>query len=219
MPRILQLRRGTTAQHETFTGQRGETTFDTDANTIRVHDGATAGGFALARADFSNIDPDTCAEKIKNTDFGTETFDMNTVPPEFWNNLFQKYVGTPPDFAANGGLGKATLEYGLVGGSTDFSTTKRIDLTNVILDGILLCKAADAGYSIGETVYAFGIGSRTAPKPVITQYNGSSMEVTLWINYEPFWVSHKSTGAQTNIDKTKWSVRFRLWHYPENTNQ
>ena len=41
---ILQLRRGTTAQHSTFTGAVGELTIDTDKKTVIVHDGATAGG-------------------------------------------------------------------------------------------------------------------------------------------------------------------------------
>ena len=46
----LQLRRGTTSQHSTFTGLLGEITVDTDKDTIVVHDGSTAGGFPLAKA-------------------------------------------------------------------------------------------------------------------------------------------------------------------------
>jgi hypothetical protein len=46
----LQLRRGTTAQHSTFTGLVGEITVDTDKDTIVVHDGSTAGGIPLAKA-------------------------------------------------------------------------------------------------------------------------------------------------------------------------
>ena len=51
----LQLRRGTTSQIAAFTGANGEIAVDTDVKTIYVQDGATAGGFAMARADFSNI--------------------------------------------------------------------------------------------------------------------------------------------------------------------
>jgi len=43
----LQLRRGSTVQHSTFTGAEGEVTIDTDLQTIRVHDGSTPGGFPL----------------------------------------------------------------------------------------------------------------------------------------------------------------------------
>lgn len=45
----LQLRRGTTAQHTTFTGAVGEVTVDTDKDTLIVHDGTTAGGFQVAK--------------------------------------------------------------------------------------------------------------------------------------------------------------------------
>lgn len=51
MSRQIQFRRGTAAEHETFTGAVGEITVDTTNNTLRVHDGATIGGTALARAD------------------------------------------------------------------------------------------------------------------------------------------------------------------------
>ena len=46
----VQLRRGTTTQHSTFTGALGEVTFDTDKNTLIVHDGSTAGGHELAKS-------------------------------------------------------------------------------------------------------------------------------------------------------------------------
>jgi len=48
MPTQLQLRRGNTAQTATFTGAVAEITVDTDKKTVVVHDGTTAGGFALA---------------------------------------------------------------------------------------------------------------------------------------------------------------------------
>lgn len=47
--RAVQHRRGTAAQNDAFTGLPGEITVDLDNKTIRVHDGETAGGTALAR--------------------------------------------------------------------------------------------------------------------------------------------------------------------------
>jgi hypothetical protein len=44
MSKQLKLRRGTTAQHSTFTGASGEVTVDTDKKTVVVHDGTTPGG-------------------------------------------------------------------------------------------------------------------------------------------------------------------------------
>lgn len=45
----IQFRRGTTAEHSTFTGAVGEVTVDTDKDTAVVHDGSTAGGIPLAK--------------------------------------------------------------------------------------------------------------------------------------------------------------------------
>jgi len=45
----VQLRRGTATEHNTFTGAVGEVTVDTTNDTLRVHDGSTAGGVRLAK--------------------------------------------------------------------------------------------------------------------------------------------------------------------------
>lgn len=57
----VQIRRGTTAQHSTFTGAAGEITIDTDKKTVVVHDGTTVSGKPLA--------PNTAFD-IANTAFG-----------------------------------------------------------------------------------------------------------------------------------------------------
>ena len=44
----LQLRKGTTEEHSTFVGANGEVTVDTTNKILRLHDGATAGGFPVA---------------------------------------------------------------------------------------------------------------------------------------------------------------------------
>lgn len=54
MPNIeVKFRRGTAAEHDTtnggFTGAEGEVTVDTTNDTLRVHDGTTAGGVRLAK--------------------------------------------------------------------------------------------------------------------------------------------------------------------------
>ena len=47
MATALQLRRGTTAQNNSFTGAAGELSYDTQTEGLRVHDGSTAGGFEI----------------------------------------------------------------------------------------------------------------------------------------------------------------------------
>jgi hypothetical protein len=45
----IQRRRGTTAEHSTFTGVEGELTVDTTKDTAVVHDGTTVGGHPLQK--------------------------------------------------------------------------------------------------------------------------------------------------------------------------
>lgn len=56
----LQLRRGTTAENDAFTGAQGELTYDSEENNIRIHDGQTAGGrrVPLGVSNFSALVPD-----------------------------------------------------------------------------------------------------------------------------------------------------------------
>ena len=73
MPSVLQLRRGTTSQNNSFTGAVGELSYDTEVDTIRVHDGSTAGGFAITSiAGTQTLTNKTLTSPIINTGtFGT----------------------------------------------------------------------------------------------------------------------------------------------------
>lgn len=57
MTTAVQHRRGTTAEHSTFTGLEGEVTIDTTKDTAVIHDGAQAGGYPLAKETLSNANP------------------------------------------------------------------------------------------------------------------------------------------------------------------
>ncbi len=61
----VQLRRGTTVQHSTFTGAAGEVTVDTTLNTAVVHDASTAGGIPLSKASHTHT---LAALGVENTD-------------------------------------------------------------------------------------------------------------------------------------------------------
>lgn len=60
----IQRRRGSTADHAAFTGALGEITVDTDKKVVVVHDGATAGGFPLRRADSAVTTADLAANAV-----------------------------------------------------------------------------------------------------------------------------------------------------------
>ena len=81
MAKRLQLRGGTTSQHSTFTGAIREVTVDTDKDTLVVHDGATAGGFPLAKATDTELVNDTTPQLGGNLDLNssdiTGTGDIN----------------------------------------------------------------------------------------------------------------------------------------------
>ena len=51
----LQIRRGTAAQIAAFTGAEGEIVYNSTNDSLHTNDGATAGGFELARADLNNV--------------------------------------------------------------------------------------------------------------------------------------------------------------------
>lgn len=77
MSKQVKLRRGTAAQHTSFTGVVGEVTVDTTNHNLRVHDGATVGGNPTARAgantDITSITGLTTALAITQGGTGSTT--------------------------------------------------------------------------------------------------------------------------------------------------
>ena len=80
MAKLLQLRRGTTTQHGSFTGAEGEVTIDTTKDTAVVHDGSQAGGRPLLREDMANLPAGT----IDNADVNSSAAIAGTkISPDF----------------------------------------------------------------------------------------------------------------------------------------
>ena len=80
MAKLLKLRRGTTAQHGSFTGAEGEVTIDTTKDTDVVHDGSTQGGTPLLKEDMSNLPAGT----IDNADVNASAAIAGTkISPDF----------------------------------------------------------------------------------------------------------------------------------------
>ena len=195
MARVLQIRRGTSAQNNNFTGMAGELSFDTDAKTLRVHDGETLGGYALARADAVVPTPDT------NTGDG---FDIYSVPDDFWQSKINQFAPsssfTVLTSTKNALLRKTTaVEY-------IFNT----DRTALFADAVLVCVTADAGYRVGDMVAAYGFGSHTATAPIIF-YDESGVHARLMIGNAAPWVYHRDTCTITNTADDAWRIQFRLY--------
>lgn len=194
MTRILQIRRGSAAQNEQFTGMPGELSFDTDNKTLRVHDGEALGGYPLARAD--QIGDGAGSD-------GTSDFDIASVPASFWQDLFATYTPTPVKII--------TSAPSMIGNVSYIENIFDLDATPKLANVSLVCQSAEAGYSVGDTVAAFGIGGRANPIPV-TYQSTDGIHVRMMVGGESFWVSHKNTGATTNITNANWRAKFTVWY-------
>ena len=123
MPSVLQLRRGTTSQNNAFTGAIGELSYDTQVDTIRVHDGSTAGGFAMTTdASTATLTNKTLTSPIINTGtFGTSILPVSA-------------DGTT--------LGSAAKEFSDLfladGGTIQLGNDQDVTITHVADTGILL---------------------------------------------------------------------------------
>lgn len=99
MSKQLQLRRGTTAEHSTFTGAVGEATIDTDKDVVVVHDGVTVGGHALAKQSAVDLKATIASPTLTGTPaaptaaVGTSTTQLATtafVQAEIANDTYPK---------------------------------------------------------------------------------------------------------------------------------
>ncbi len=188
MARVLQIRRGTTAQNDNFTGLSGELSFDTETKTLRVHDGTRLGGYKLARTDQI---PDPNA-----------SFDIESVADDFWAEKVPQFVPAPFTIITSRAVPiRATtcIEY-------IFGTDK----TPFLVRASLVCKTPDAGYAVGDEVASFGFGQYTAPAPNVIR-DASGLHVRIMIGSQHPWVCHRDTGVATPIADGAWNLLLRLY--------
>ena len=126
MAKLLKLRRGTTSQHNTFTGAEGEVTIDTTKDTAVVHDGAQAGGRPLAREDMSNVSSSSIAGRLGADSIATTKIAGGALPTDVTvtnanvvSNAAIAGTKISPDF---GGQTIATTGQLNVGGNVSFGS-------------------------------------------------------------------------------------------------
>ena len=127
MPTVLQFRRGTTTQNNAFTGALGEITYDTTVDTLRVHDGSTAGGFAMV------------------TSASTATLTNKTLTsPAITTSIV-------PSSADGATIGSAAAEFSDLfladGGVIKFGNDQDITLTHVADTGLIFKNESTSGNS------------------------------------------------------------------------
>ena len=98
MSRQIQIRRGTTAENEAFTGAEGEVVFDTQKHELRVHDGSTQGGYVIPTKSYSysKIELDSLLDNkansaFSNTDLSDYVIESQLPSVQNSNTWYKKY--------------------------------------------------------------------------------------------------------------------------------
>ena len=116
MAKSVKLRQGTATEHEAFTGEMAEVTFDTTNNRIILHDGTTAGGIPMARmsdvpvdlTDLTDVDGNLSGASSSSMADWTGTVTTVTQLNQYTGSLdsyFGTSVGTGSDYYLGGGHG------------------------------------------------------------------------------------------------------------------
>ena len=130
MGQQLQLRRGTTAENNAFTGAVGELTVDTDRSEMRLHDGVTAGGV--------NVSGDAKTTASLSQFAATTSFELRGVLTDETGTGSAVFATTP------------TLVTPILGTPTSGTLTNCTGLPAAGVTGTALVSAA-----IGTTVQAY----------------------------------------------------------------
>ena len=195
MAKRIQLRRGTTAQSNAFTGAVGEVTVDTDKDVLVVHDGVTAGGFpvaARANADgtISLIKKDgTVVGSINATGLFNNTLTSTNTDQAL--TAAQGKVLQDNKLATSAAFGIGQTWQNVTGGRTlgttyTNSTTKSITvivstlsddkMQYMFVDGVQILKTGSTGVSPGDANHAGTIIVPVGSTYKVVADAGSSVE-------------------------------------------
>jgi hypothetical protein len=186
----VKFRRGSSAQHTSFTGANGEITVDTTNKTIRVHDGVTVGGVRIAKfneitalsANLLSVTTNIVPQSNITVDLGTST--------KRWRDLYLSgntiYLGTLNiSTTANGAFRFANSSNQpvpiqtskiLITGNAQ-SDIAKLTVTDLILRNVLGTQYGGTGTS---TITKDGIafGATTSRLGFITGTYGQVMQVS-----------------------------------------
>jgi len=176
----VKFRRGTTTQHNSFTGANGEITVDTTIKTLRVHDGVTVGGMRLAK--FSELASANLLSVTTNiVPQANITYDLGTSTKR-WRDLYLSgntiYLGSVQikasgngviQFVANNGNFVPIQAESVVVSSNTPSSFQNLTITNLVLNNVLGTQYGGTGktsltqngvmYASNSTAFAFATGS------------------------------------------------------------
>tara|TARA_R110000751_G_scaffold251430_1_gene350877 strand:+ start:1243 stop:3783 length:2541 start_codon:yes stop_codon:yes gene_type:complete len=200
MSQAVKRRRGTNTEHNSFTGLEGEISVNTTNESVHVHDGSTAGGFELARADLNNYDGTRVAGTLNVTDLdvdGTTTVGgsvlSDTDSTDSLGSTAVRWLKGWFDTLAAGtltiGSGSITDSSGAISfGNENLSTTGTLasgalDVTGTATVDAVLIEPSDAQVQFNSSAYKIKGGSNygdirfEAPRFRFYESNGVALQI------------------------------------------
>ena len=185
----VKLRRGTTTQHSTFTGEEAEVTVDTTKDVVVVHDGVTAGGHPMAKAS-------SLATVATTGDYN----DLINTPSGGSGTVTSVDLSVPTGFTVSGNpvTTSGTLALAFASGYTVPTTTKQSQWDTAYSWG----NHASVGYldaaDIGVTVQGYNANTVVDAVYVHTDNNYTTTEQTK--------LAGIAAGAEVNVNADWTSV-------------
>jgi len=177
MPTVLQFRRGTTSQNNSFTGSAGELSIDTDLDVIRVHDGSTPGGFAQVGLN--------CVQTIANKVYtGTSLSVTGNITGANINGIIN----------TNSILNSGANGVGNIGSSTTYFNTVFAKATSAQYADLAEMYCADAPYTPG-TVVEFG-----GNHEITTTTTTHSTQVAGIISTQPAYLMNATQAGEHSLE-------------------
>ena len=186
MPTQVQFRRGTTTQNNAFTGAAGELSVDTTLNTLRIHDGSTAGGVALVNlSSAQTLTNKTLTSPSIGTSLTTasSSFDLLNTTATTLN-----IGGAATTLSIGASSGTATInnaEVVITGNLTVNGTTTTVNSTTLTVD--------DKNIELGSVASPTNI---TADGGGIT-LKGTTDKTFNWVNSTAAWTSSEDFNLLT----------------------
>jgi hypothetical protein len=162
MTTAVQHRRGTTAEHATFTGLEGEVTIDTTKDTAVIHDGVLAGGVPLARENLANVTPSGLATITGASTASDDKFFIYDQSATTLKSITRAELNNAMEIDA---LANVTITGGTINGTTIGNTTAAAGtFTNLTASGtVTIPDNAISGDKVeGGTINAITINTLTA---------------------------------------------------------
>jgi hypothetical protein len=204
MTKQVQRRRGTAAQHTSFTGAEGEISVNTTNKSVHVHDGLTAGGIEAARADLDNVSSASVLSAAGLTATATELNYTDGVTSPIQTQLNSKAPINNATFTGTTVIPTADIN----GGTIDGVTIATSDITvgagktlDVSAGTLTLANDQISGDKVeGGTINAITINTLGSTTGNITTVNATTVDST---NVEVTNIKAKDgTASATIADST-----------------